>query len=136
MLDKMPPLLPNEGLIQRVENFERTVATCLCTVPTLFSMQCLWVALVSPAYAGMYANFGSTLPLTTQFVISMRLYWILMALAVPVASLIVARKGRTHFSLVFSTISGLAVFMLAQFLTVALFLPIYQLATVAGGLSK
>ena len=136
MTDITPPLLSNEDLSRKLELFERTVATCLCVVPILFSGQCLVMAYTSPILADALKDFGSNLPWVTQIVIYTRPCWVLAALIIPATALFVARKRPAAYSVVFSTICGLAVFLLAQFITFSLFLPIYQLASVAGGLSK
>lgn len=125
--------MKDEEIVLRLDRFERTVATCLCAVPFLFSAQCLVAALSCPVFATMYKDFGAKLPGPTQFVIGAWPFWALVALAVPIASLVIARKGRANFSIVFSTVFGLIVFLLAQFLTVALFLPVFELGTAAGG---
>jgi len=122
-----------EELVLRLDRFERTVATCLCVVPFLFSAQCLLVAISCPVFANMFKDFGAKLPWLTQFVIDTWQVWGLVGVAVPIASLVFARRGRGTSSIVFSTVSGLVVFILAQVLTVSLFLPIFELGTVAGG---
>ena len=120
-------------LLLRIERFERTVATCLCVVPLIFSGQCLLVALGAPAAANMFKDFGAMLPAATQFVLKAWPGLALVSLLVPVFALVVARKVRPIFSVVFSTVCGFIVFLLAQFMTIALFLPIFQLGAVAGG---
>jgi len=94
------------------------------------------MAYTSPLLAGAFKDFGSGLPWVTQIVIYTRPCWILAALIIPATALFVARKRPATYSVIFSTISGLAIFLLAQFIAFALFLPIYQLASIAGGLSK
>lgn len=126
-------MMKEEDLVLRFERFERTIATCLCTVPILFSAQCLLAAISAPVFANMFKDFGAKLPWLTQFVIGTWQFWALVAVAVPIAALIIARKGRATFSVVFSTVTGVAIFFVAQFVTVALFLPIFELGTVAGG---
>ncbi len=128
--------MKEEDPILRIERFEKTVATCLCALPILFSMQCLLAAFSSPVFANMLKGFGAELPWPTQFVIITWQLWALIAVAVPVAVLKVARKGRATFSIVFSTVAGVAMFFIAQFVTAALFLPIFELGAVAGGLKR
>src|SRR5690349_6391707 len=109
----------NEDLALRIERFERTVATCLCALPLLFSGQCLLVSLNGPVFSAMFSDFGAKLPWLTQFVISSWPVWALVAILVPISSLLVARKGRATFSIVFSTVSGLTMFLIAQIVTAA-----------------
>ena len=120
-------------LLLRIERFERTVATCLCVVPLLFSGQCLLVALGAPLAASLFKDFGSKLPGPTQFVLSAWPVLALVAVALPLVSFAIARKSSPRASVIFSTVSGLAVFVLAQFTTVALLLPVFQLGAVAAG---
>jgi hypothetical protein len=58
----------------------------------------------------------------------------LVAIAVPVSSLVIARKCQATFSIVFSTIAGISMFLVAQIVTGAMFLPIFELGAVAGGI--
>ena len=124
----------DEDLVLRLERFERTVATCLCALPLLFSAQCLVVSLSGPVFAAMFADFGAKLPWLTQFVIGTWQAWALVAVAVPIASFVIARKGKTTSSIVFSTIAGIGMFLIAQVVTGAMFLPIFQLGAVASGI--
>ena len=122
-----------EALLLRLERFERTVATCLCTVPVLFSAQCLLAALSTRVFARMYIDFGARLPWLTRFLIGTWQVWVLLAIAVPIASLVFARKGRATSSVVFSTVAGVAMFFIAQVVSAALFLPLFELGAVAAG---
>jgi hypothetical protein len=121
-------------LVLRLDRFERTVATCVGTVPLFFSAQCLFASLSCPVFADMFKENGAKLPGPTQFVIGTWQIWALVAVAGPIMTLMMARKGKPTFSVVFSTVAGIAIFLVAQFVTVALFLPIFELAAVAGGL--
>jgi hypothetical protein len=125
--------MKEDDLLVRVERFERTVATCLCALPTLFSAQCLLAALAAPVFRSMFIDFGAKLPALTQFVISVWPVFAVIALAVPIAALLIARKGRASLSVVFSTVAGISIFVIAQFVTLSLFLPIFELGAVAGG---
>jgi hypothetical protein len=122
-----------EELLARVERFERTVATCLSIVPMLFSAQCLVTALGVPVFSAMFEDFGAKLPAVTHFVMSARPLWAAMAICVPITSVVVARKGKASFSVIFSSIMALVMFVVAQLITLALFLPVFQLGAVASG---
>lgn len=130
-----PPPLPREEDLQlRLARFEKTVTMCLCIVPFIFSAQCLFAALSAPVFAAMFADFGAKLPAPTRLVLSTWQFWTLVALAVPVSAVIVARRAQASFSVVFSTSTGLAMFVVAQCITLSLFLPIFQVGAVAEGL--
>jgi len=122
----------NDDLNLRVDRFERTVATCLYAVPALFSLQCVGIGLSGRIFEAMFADFGSPLPALTKAVISGRLVLVVLGFAVMAFCLIYARKGRPIRSVVASTVLGLMVFFLAQAATLGLFLPIFELGTVAG----
>ncbi len=125
--------MPDENLVVRVARFERTVATCLCSISFLFGAQCLAVALSIPVFERLFADFGSALPAPTTFVFKLRVVWLLTSIGLPVATLVAARKAQPTSSVIFSTFAGLLLFLLAQFVTFAAFLPILQLGSVAGG---
>jgi len=46
----------------------------------------------------------------------------------------VAQRAKPTTSMLFSTISGIVMFVVAQSITLALFLPIFQLGAVTGAL--
>lgn len=117
---------------QRVERFERTVALCVCVVPFLFSVQLVLVALSAPTFAAMFADFGAELPLATQVVLDRWPLGVVLGCVLPIASLVVAIKGRTRVAVVLATMSGLVAFAMAQVATMALFLPIFHLGAVSG----
>jgi hypothetical protein len=81
----------------------------------------------------MFVDFGSALPAVTTFVFQFRPLWLLLAIGLPIATLILSRKAQPAFSVIFSTVCGLLLFLIAQFLTYAAFLPVFQLAGVASG---
>jgi hypothetical protein len=122
-----------DDLSARITRFERNVATCLCALPILFSAQCVVVAFGAPAFGAMFADFGAKLPLPTQFVLNTWRVWAAFGLVIPIGCLILARKGNSNISVIVSTTLGVLLFILAQALTVALFLPIFQLGAVANG---
>jgi hypothetical protein len=126
-------MLTSEDLQYRLERFERTVATCLAVVPALFSLPCLLVAVVVPTFEAMFKDFGAPLPGPTQFVLGTRVLWAIAGIAVPVATVWVARKRPAVSSVVFSTVAAVVMFFVALFVTSALFLPIAQLGELAGG---
>lgn len=129
-----PPVLPiEEDLHLRVSRFEKTVTLCLCIVPFIFSGQCLFSSLSAPVFTGMFADFGAKLPAPTRLVLSIWPFLALLALAVPVSAVIVARRARATYSVLFSTVAGLFMFLVAQSITLSLFLPVFQLGAVAGG---
>jgi len=122
-----------EDLEKRLTRFERTVATCLCIVPVLFSAQCFFAALSAPTFGAMFRDFGSKLPWPTQFLLETWGIWVAVSIVIPVASGVFARKGNPHTSILVTTLLGTLIFLIAQCLTAALFLPIAQLGAVAGG---
>ena len=132
---KTPPLTSSleEDLSSRVERFEKTVALCLCIVPVIFSAQCLLVSLSAPVFSEMFADFGAKLPTPTRLVLSAWPMFALIAVSVPVTAVIIARRTDARFAIKFATLTGMAMFMIAQCVTVALFLPIFQLGAVAEG---
>lgn len=125
--------MSEETTLQRVGAFERTVATCLCVVPFLFSAQCFFAAMATPVFKAMFADFGSKLPGLTELVAQTWPAWAAIAVIAPIAALIVSRKAVARTSLIFSTTLGLVMFVVAQTITLALFLPIFQLGAVASG---
>jgi hypothetical protein len=125
--------MSDETLEKRLERFERTVATCLCTVPALFGAQCLIVSLAMPVFEEMYSGFGSKPPALTTFVFGARTVWILIALGLPSVALFLARKKKATHAVVFATIAGIVLFFVAQLVTVAMFFPVFELANAAGG---
>ncbi len=122
----------NETIV-RVEKFERTVATCLASVPLLFSLQLLSLSLTARVFQAMFADFGARLPGWTVFVTENWYFWAAFAVITPVVSFTVARKGPARTSVIFSTIASWVSFVAAQSFTIGLFLPIFQLGAVAGG---
>ena len=129
-----PPFPTEEDLRLRVSRFEKTVTMCLCIVPFIFSAQCLFSSLSAPVFTAMFADFGAKLPAPTRLVLSAWPFLALLALAAPISVVIVARRARATFSVIFSTVAGLAMFLVAQCITLSLFLPVFQLGAVAGGL--
>jgi riboflavin transporter FmnP len=130
---KRSPKMSDEILEKRLERSERTVATCLCTVPALFGAQCLTVSLAVPVFEEMFTGFGSELPVLTTFVFGARAVWILLALGLPSVALFLARKKKATHAVVFATIAGIVLFFVAQVVTVAAFLPVFGLANAVGG---
>ena len=129
-----PPSQPDNlaDLAARQTRFERTVATCLCTVPLLFGAQCLLVALAIPIFKDMFADFGSALPAFTLVVFSTRIVWIVVSVGLPAFALFTARKGNPAHAVVFATIAGILLFFIAQTVTVAMLTPVFQMAGVVG----
>lgn len=126
--------MDQDALLNRISRFERTVATCFCIFPILFAGQCLSVSLASPVFADMFADFGARLPTLTVFTIRTSKFWALLALALPIISIYLARKGQPPVAVVFATLSGLMLFFIAQLLTFSLFLPIFELGAVVEGI--
>ncbi len=121
----------SDDLLQRVERFERTVAVCLCVLPALFSLQCVGMALTVPVFKAMFADFGAPLPALTDFVLRMQVLWIAIGLLVPVLCVVRACRGSPRSAVATCTVAGLFVFFLAQFITVAMFMPVLQLGAVS-----
>ena len=126
--------MADENLILRIERFERTVATCLSAVPLFFAAPCVLLSLCVPAYERMFADFGTKLPGLTEFMFHARLLWLVLSLGLPVVAVIVARRSRPIFAVLFSTVTGFANFLIALFLAVAVSLPIMELGKVADGI--
>ncbi|PTY01662.1 hypothetical protein DB347_25405 [Opitutaceae bacterium EW11] len=80
----------------------------------------------------MFADFGAPLPALTVFVIRFGPMWALMGAVVPVACVISARRVKPATSVILSTVLGMLLFFLAQLLTLGLFLPVFQLGSVAA----
>lgn len=125
--------MKEEDIFSRVERFERTVATCLSIIPVLFAAQCFFAALGCPAFESMFKDFGAKLPTLTSFALSTWGFWLVFALIAPISGIVVAQKSTPKFSVIYSTVSGCIIFLVAQTLTMALFLPILQLGAVASG---
>lgn len=123
----------NEALLARIDSFERTSRTCHQVVLAILSVECLLASLSTPVLAGLYEDFGAKLPPVTSLLIHSWAAWAALAVCLPIVSILVSQKRSASFSLVFSTVAGLVMFVLAQVITVALLLPILQLGAVASG---
>lgn len=124
--------MSDEALIIRIEKFERTVATCICIVPFLFSVQCFAASIATPIFEDMFADFGSKLSALTEFIFRTWGVWALVSVIAPLSTLAAARFAPARLSLVISTAAGLLMFLIAQTITAALFLPIMDMASVVG----
>ena len=111
----------------RITRFETVVATCLSMLPFLFAGQCLLAIGVTRTSEGMFRDFGAHLPSATQFALSWRPAWIAIAIALPLAAIVLSRIKPPVTSVVFSTAAGLLLFVIAQFLTYANWLPLVEL---------
>jgi hypothetical protein len=129
-----PPLPEYESLRARIEQFEKTVALSLCIVPAIFSAQVLVAAFSCPVFAAMFTDFGAKLPAPTRFIMNAWPIFALIGVVVPVLAVILARRADARVAIKFSTAAGTAMFVLAQCTTISLFLPIFQLGAVVGGL--
>jgi|GEM_PF-5666030 len=125
--------MTTDDINARVLKFERTVATCLCILPVLFAGQCVLVAFTTPTFAVMFADFGSKLPAPTQLIMDVWPVWAATGILLPTLSVLFSRLCSPTFSVVFSTLAGLVLFLAAQFITFALLLPVFQLSAVSGG---
>lgn len=114
----------------RLTRFETTVATCLSIVPLLFSGQCLTAIGAMQASEGIHSDFGAKLPAATQFAISGRPAWLAIAIALPLAAIVLSRIKRPVASVVISTVCGLVLFALAQFLVYATWLPFTEMTRI------
>ena len=110
--------------------FQRTVATCLSILPLLFAGQCLAAVGMSRSAEGIFREFGTKLPIVTQFAISWRPLWVVVAVAVPISAIVVSRGSKPVRSVIFSTVCGLILFGVAQVLAYAMWAPIVQLGEV------
>jgi hypothetical protein len=135
----IPPPLPagmSPGSVEeRIARSEKSMAFGLAMIPTVFAAQCFLVSIsFALHFEPMYADFGAQLPAITEFSLRFRLLWLILPPGVAIVALFFARKESLRFSAVFSSISGLGLFLLAQLITYAAFLPIFQLGSVAAGL--
>ncbi len=112
-----------------VIRFQRTVATCLSIVPWLFAGQCIAAVVMSKVVEAMIRDFGMKPPIETEIVISWRLAWMGAVILVGLATVIVSRIAKPVTSVVFSSICGLVLFAVAQFLTYATWSPVMGLGT-------
>jgi hypothetical protein len=126
--------MSNDALIARVERFERTVAMCLCAMPTLFSLQCISLGLSGRVFRAMYADFGAKLPELTTIVIRFAPFWVLLGAAAPIVCIALALRGSARASVVTSTIVALVLFFIGSAGVVGLFLPLLELGSVAANL--
>jgi len=97
-------------------------------------MQVLAGGLVAPTFAEMYIDFGSELPALSRGVIASHYFWTLAGAGGIVWSIILFIWGRRNLPIVRRSAIAIAVsaFVIGQTLTVALFLPIFQLSSVVG----
>ena len=103
--------MTTDEIRKRIERFERTIATCLCAVPLLFSVQCALVAVSAPIFGAMFADFGAALPLPTRFILNTWRLWAAFGIIVPLGSFALARRGSPNLSVIISTILGVATFL-------------------------
>ncbi len=106
----------------------------LRAVPVLFGLQVVGIGLVTPIFRAMFADFGSKLPLLTNLLIDGRFGWLVLGIAIAVAPYLILsinKITRPRVSIV--TGLGFIQFGLAQGMTLAVFLPIIQLGSVAAG---
>jgi type II secretory pathway component PulF len=107
----------------------------LGALPVIFCIQVILIVAAVPVFAAMFADFGARLPELT--VITMNYGVIGLALAVVGAACAVylcIKRELTKTTILSTALIGLAVFVMAQVMTLSLFLPIFQLGAVAGGL--
>lgn len=107
----------------------------LGALPVIFCIQVILIVAAVPVFAAMFADFGAPLPALTM--ITMDYGVIGLALAVAGAARAVylcIQRELTKTTIISTALIGLAVFVLAQAMTLTLFLPIFQLGAVAGGL--
>ena len=114
-------------ILNEMAGFQKTVATCLSILPLLFAGQCLAAIGISTTTEGMLRDFGSKLPVVTQIAFSWRPIWLALAIGIPGAAIAISRRKKPIVSVVFSTVAGLVLFGLAQFLTYAMWAPILQI---------
>lgn len=111
----------------------RKVALWVWVFPLVFSLQWIAVALRTPAFLGMWDEFGSKLPAATQVLAN---HWLLLAVLgfAPLAiTLVTALKQSRRCSITTSLVIGFFCMLIAQWLTICQLLPIFQLSAVAGG---
>jgi hypothetical protein len=119
----------------RLYRIERRVRFALCVLPMVFSLQIALVGFSVPVFEAMFADFGTALPGLTNVAIKLRVLWFAVSVAGIVAPILIVRNRRLDRPVVLGLgICGLASFALAQALTLALFLPIFELGKVADGL--
>lgn len=97
----------------------------------IFSIQSLVAAISAPVFVAMYRDFGAHPSWMSKFVIATWPYWALVATAMLVATLILDRKECPSLPRIYYFIGG-CIFILAQFLTISLLLPILSLGAVSN----
>ena len=79
----------------------------------------------------MYRDFGAKLPMPTQFVLDTWPAWIAVGAAIPIIAWVCARKAAPDAAILLSLLLGFLMFLIAQGLTAALFLPVSHLSSIA-----
>ena len=127
MSDAIPDSVPVPAIL-------KVIRFGLGALPVIFCIQVILVVAAVPVFAAMFEDFGARLPALT--VITMDYGVIGLALAVIGAACAVylcIKRELTKTTILSTALIGLAVFALAQVMTLALFLPVFQLGVVAGG---
>lgn len=131
---KIPPALPTEAAqAAQLKGLSRYVTLALCVLTCLFGFQTLVAGLATPTFESMFKDFGGTLPWPTEIALKGHFLWIVIAVILPTACILSARRqpGSPAF-LKLAGISCALLFLLAQALTLAFFLPVFQLGRVVG----
>ena len=121
-------IMDTEILASRIEKFHRSIATCLCAIPFLFALQCVVVAFFARSLVPLFEDFEVKLPIATHFILNTWYLFPFIGIATPIGVFILARKGNPNTSIITSTIVAIILFVLAQFMTIAAFLPIFRIA--------
>lgn len=109
--------------------FNRKVAFWLCAVPILFSVQCAFVAFLTPLFVEIFADMGAQLPLLTRIVVNTWGIFAGFSFLAPIAAIVLVRSRKSDLSMIVSISIGIAMFIIAQVITVALFLPFFELGS-------
>jgi type II secretory pathway component PulF len=120
---------PNEVLPRN----GRVAFYLVCAIPVIFALQTILAVIAIPVFSSMYQDFGSQLPEVTSFVMRFRILWFLLAIFMVVLPFsVVGVKGISSRNTYLWLAFGLANFCLAQFITCAIFLPVFNLGAVTG----
>ena len=128
----MPHPVPERSRQARLVRFFAFVG---CALPAIFALECLLLVLAIPTFRAMFADFGTKLPVLTEWVFD----WCVAIAGLAIAAVAIPAvrywdTGLSREHVVVACVLGLFNFMLAQATLVSLFLPIFTLSAVSGGL--
>jgi hypothetical protein len=104
-------------------------------LPVIFCIQVILIVVEAPVFKAMFADFGARLPTLTVVTIDYGIIGLVFAVAgASRAVYLTIKRELTKTTIISTAVIGLSVFVLAQVMTLAIFLPIFQLGAVAGGM--